>query len=195
MKLNIKTTIGIIAIAISSMTIAEAGERRGDRNYEKPRQERSHRQENRRKDWNRSSHRDNRYSERRHFRKHMRAERKARRHFRKHKRLERKAKRHFKAYKRSRGYYSGWKHGHRPLKKAYYRTSGYDSYATPYNSAPGYSSHVSVSSHHDGGNIVPVLAGTLIGSSIANNASNGDPVATFGGAVFGAIVGNAIAHH
>ena len=194
MKLNIKTTIGIIVIALGSMTIAEAGERRGDRNYEKPRQERSHRQENRRKDWNRSSHREDRYSERRHFRKHMRAERKARRHFRKHKRFERQARRHFKAYKRSRGHYSGWRHGHRPYKKVYYRTAGYD-YVTPYYSAPSYSTHVSVSSHHDGDNVVPVLAGTLIGSAIANNASHGDPAATLGGAVFGALVGNALSRH
>ena len=195
MKHTIKTTIGIIAIALSSMTIAEAGERRGDRNYEKPRQERSHRQENRRKDWNRSSHRDNRFSERRHFKKQMRAERKARRHFRKHKRFDRHARRHFKAYERSRRH--GWKRSHyRPYKKAYYRTGGYGTdYNTSYYSAPSHSSHVSVSSHHDARDVVPVLAGTLIGSAIANDASGGDPVATFGGAVFGAIVGNAIAHH
>ena len=193
MKHTIKTTIGIIAIALSSMSIAEARENRSDRNYEKPRQERSHRQENRRKDWNRSSHRQD-YKERRHFRKHMRAERKARRHIRKHKRFERHARRHFKAYKRSRGYYSGWRDGHRPYKKAYYRTGSYN-YVTPYSSAPSHSTHVSVSSRHGGDNFVPVLAGTLIGSAIANDASNGDPVATFGGAIFGAIVGNAIAHH
>lgn len=171
MKHTIKTTIGIIAIALSSMSIAEASEHKGDRNYEKPRQERSHRKENRRNDWKHVSQRKERISERRHFRK--------------HKRFNRHAKRHFKAYKRSRG----WKHGYRPLRKAYYRTGGYN-YVTPY-----YSSHVSVSSRHDGGNFVPVLAGTLIGSAIANDASNGDPMATFGGAVFGAIVGDAIAHH
>ncbi len=191
MNHTIKTTIGIIAIALGSMTIAEARDHRGDRNYEKPRQERSHRKENRRKDMHRSSHRENRYSERRHFRKHMRVERKARRHFRKHKRFERHAKRHFRAYERSR-----WGHGHyRPFKKAYYRTGGYSyDYNTPYYSAPSYSTHVSVSSHGSD-HVVPVLAGTLIGSAIANNASHGDPVATLGGAVFGAIVGNAIARH
>jgi len=42
---------------------------------------------------------------------------------------------------------------------------------------------------------VPVLAGTLIGSAIANNVSHGDPVVTIGGAVVGAIIGNQIAHH
>ena len=189
MKHTIKTTIGIIAIAISTMTIAEAGERRGDRNYEKPRQERSHRQENRRKDWNRSSNRDHRYSERRKFRKHMRAERKARRHFRKHKRFNRNARRHFRAYNRS--HRNGWRY--RPYNRVYYPVNsyGYDSY----QSAPSHSSHVSVSSHHNSGDAVPVLAGSLIGGAIANDASGGDPVATFGGAVFGAIVGNAIAHH
>jgi len=186
MKHNIKTTISIIAISLGSMTLAEAGERHGDRNYEKPRQERSHRQEKHRKDWNRSSHRDTRYSERRQFKKYLRAERKARRHFRKHKQFDRHARRHFKAYKHSRKH--GWKRSYyRPYKKAYYNTS--------YYSAPIHSSHVSVSSHHNVGNAVPVLAGTLIGSAIANDASGGDPVATFGGAVFGAIVGNAIAHH
>ena len=193
MKHTIKTTIGIIAIALSSMTIAEAGERRGDRNYEKPRQERSHRQESHRKDWNRSSKHDHRYSERRNFRKHVRAERKVRRHIRKHKRFNRHAKRHFRAYKRLNRH--GWKH-YRPYKRVYYPTVGYGyNYGTSYSSAPSYSSHVSVSSHHNGRDVVPVLAGTLIGSAIANDASGGDPVATFGGAVFGAIVGNAIAHH
>lgn len=191
MNHTIKTTIGIIAIALGSMTIAEARDHRGDRNYEKPRQERSHRQENRRKDMHRASHRQD-YKERRHFRKHMRAERKARRHFRKHKRFDRHAKRHFRAYERSRRH--GWKNRHyRPYKRAYYRTGGYN-YGTSYYSAPSYSTHVSVSSH-DSNHVVPVLAGTLIGSAIANNASHGDPVATLGGAVFGAIVGNAIAHH
>ena len=63
-------------------------------------------------------------------------------------------------------------------------------YVSPRHVSPRYTSHVSVS-----GRGIPVLAGTLIGSAIANDVSHGDPVATFGGAVIGAIIGNQIRHH
>ena len=188
MKKSIQTSISIVAIALSSVSFAQAGEYRGDRNYDKPRQERSQRQENRRKDSNRVIHRDHRYAERRHYRKHIRAERKARRQLARHKRFNRQAKRHFRAYQRARKH--NWK------KRSYYRSGqyGYHSKSSDYI-APSYSSHVRVSRHHNSGDVVPVLAGTLIGSAIANDASGGDPVATIGGAVFGAIIGNAIVHH
>ena len=52
-----------------------------------------------------------------------------------------------------------------------------------------------MSGHGHTNNALPVIAGGIIGSSIANNASHGDPVATFGGAVFGALVGNALTRH
>lgn len=52
-----------------------------------------------------------------------------------------------------------------------------------------------VSSHGHSSRALPTVAGGLIGSVIANDASHGDPAATFGGAVLGALVGNALSHH
>ena len=179
MKTSIKTTVGIIAIALSSISFAQAGEHRGDRgsdrHYDKPRQERNYRKNTRREHSKHMSHSQERFRDQRHFRK--------------HKRYNRHARRHFRAYKRARKHY-GWKRGYR---RGYYNYTGYgyDSYVSPrYYVSPRHSSHVSVS-----GDEIPVLAGTLIGSAIASDASDGNPVATFGGAVIGAIIGNQIAHH
>lgn len=185
MKTSIKTTIGIIAIALSNISFAQAGEHRGERHYEKPRQERNHHKSERREYGKYAHNRHDRLRERRHFRK--------------HKKMHRIAKRHLKAHKRAlrhnrwnHSYRTGYKRRHygRDLGHGYNRHYRHAEYITPRYVSPGYSSHVSFS-----GRGVPVLAGTLIGSAIANNASHGDPVATLGGAVVGAIIGNQIAHH
>ena len=151
MKTSIKTIIGVVAIAIGSISMAQAGEHRSkrdnDRHYDKPRHERQFR--------------------------HDKQARKARRHLRAYKRLHRLERRH------------GW--------KGDYRHSGYGYDYKPYR-APRHSSHISVRTHHSG-NALPVIAGGMIGSAIANDASHGDPAATFGGAVFGALVGNALSQH
>ena len=161
MKTSIKTTIGIIIIAVSSISLAQAGDRRSERDhdrnydrshsrsYDQPRHNRQYRKHERRHHWKRFGHRKNHYRAQRHS---------YRSNYRRHHGYDR----HYKAHKRFN------RHG-------YNRTT----YVIP--------------RHSD--HALPVLAGTLIGSAIANDASNGDPAATLGGAVFGAIVGNAIAHH
>ena len=185
MKTSIKTTIGIITIALSSISFAQAGEHRGERNYEKPRQERNY-NKNKRHGYSKYTHnRHDRLRERRHFRKHNKTHRIAKRHLKAHRRALRH-NRWEQAYRTDyrRGYYG------RDLERRYNRNYRITRYVSPRHVAPRYSSHISVSGHG-----VPVLAGTLIGSAIANDISHGDPVATFGGAVVGAIIGNQIRHH
>lgn len=155
--MNIKTTIGIIAVVISSISMAEAGQNRhqrdNDRHYEQSRQGHHYRQNHRRPHSKRA----------RHDRKHYGS---------RHHRYERSHRRH-----------SYWRRDHG------YRHS-------TYRSPRVYSSHsIVVSGRGHSNNVLPVIAGGLIGSSIANHASHGDPAATFGGAVFGALVGNALTRH
>lgn len=164
--MNIKTTISIIAVVISSISMAEAGqnrhERDNDRHYDNSHQERHYRQNHRRPHWKRARPARHHYREHRHNRKHYGS---------RHHRQERSHRNNS---------YWGNKHGYRHNK---------------YRSPRAYSSSIVVSGHGHSGNTLPVIAGGLIGSSIANNASHGDPVATFGGAVFGALVGNALTRH
>lgn len=171
MKTSIKTAIGIIIIAVSSISLAQAGDRRSERDhdrnydrshsrsYEQPRHKRHYRKHERRHHWKRFGHRKNHYRAPRHFNG---------KYYRKHQRYN----------KHHRGY-------NRVERHDYHHTT----YVTP-RYAPSHRVVITNSDH-----ALPVLAGTLIGSAIANDASNGDPAATFGGAVFGAIVGNALAHH
>lgn len=171
MKTSIKTTISIIAIAISSITFAQAGQNRhergsdhnDDRGYVAPRHQRHYRHNERTRHWTRVHNRHDRYRHKRHHRKH-----------------------HYSKYRNwDRPY---WKRSHRRVEKHVYHHNRY--------SAPRHSvSRVIVRDRHHRNNALPVIAGGLIGSSIANNVSHGDPVATVGGAVFGAIIGNAISHH
>ena len=164
--MNIKTTIGIIAVVISSISMAEAGqnrhERDNDRQYDNSHQERHYRQKHRRPHWKRARHARHHYRENRHYRKHYGS---------RHHRYERSHR-----HNSYRGHKRGYRHN-------------------AYRSPRVYSSRIVVSGHGHSNNVLPVIAGGLIGSSIANNASHGDPVATFGGAVFGALVGNALTRH
>lgn len=183
MKLNIKTTIGIIIIALSGISVAQAEQHRSERghdrsadrnhsrNYERPRQNRNYRHNERRQHANRHN---------RNFRGHnnYRYDRHSRRHMRVFKRLHR-GNHHYRGHQ-NRGNHYGWRNRHHTTYVAPRHPSHDVTYST---------------NHHSDNSALPVIAGTLIGSSIANDASNGDPVATFGGAVFGAIVGNAIAQH
>jgi len=182
MKTSIKTTIAIIAVAVGSISMAQAGQnhhdrdydRSYDRSYEKPRHQRQFRKNERRQHWKRDQYRQKHY--------------RAKRHFRKHYRYEHNGNRHLRVYKRLHRQHSGWRGGHNRIEKHVYRQNTFFS--------PRHTSRqVIVERRHHSNNALPVVAGTLIGSVIANDASNGDPVATFGGAVFGAMVGNAISHH
>ena len=186
MNLNIKTTIGIIAIAISGISMAEAGQDRNkkeghrandrahSRSYEKPRHTRHFREKSQRKQWKHANRHRNDYRKVRHARKHQ---------YNKH---------------RS-GWNRGWKYRNRQQYKSNrhnYRYMRHTTYVTPRYVSPSYSSHnVVVSSQHHSNRLLPVLAGGLIGSAIASETSHGEPGAVLGGAIFGAIVGNAIAHH
>ncbi|MCW9032298.1 MAG: hypothetical protein OQK58_12475 [Gammaproteobacteria bacterium] len=168
MKTVIKTTIGILAMTFASISVSHADSNRHNRDYDRGHQKQHAKQFDRR-DMHKSLYRDQRGNHLRHQVK--------RPHW-KHATL----KRHY------------WKHGRKyvikqmPHDRAYRRAYGYAHYV-----APAYT--VRYSGHSHSNKVVPVLAGGLIGSSIANNVSHGDPAATMGGAIFGAIIGNAIARH
>lgn len=200
MKTSLKTTISIIAIAISSVSIAQAGQNRHDRDQERVYEQPRYQHQNLRSEKRHSTRRDvlqpERYGKRSHRNKYNRFEQyREQRHYRKHKRMNRQAKRHAKrqmrAHKRAHRFDRKYKHsGH-----GYNRIYRQDTYVAPRYIAPRHiSSDVFVDNRHSNHNGLPVLAGTIIGSSIANDLSNGDPAATFGGALFGAIIGDALSH-
>lgn len=110
-----------------------------------------------------------------------------------------------------------WKRGNRYVEKNVYN---YNTYISPRRAGHGYAprrwrhnayqprriihdvyvprrrvihSNVIVTSPHN--RVLPTLAGGLIGSAIASDASHGDSGAILGGAIFGAVVGNALAGH
>lgn len=169
MKTNIKTTVGIIAIALGSISFAQAGEHRHDRNsdrhYDKPHQERNFHKNERREHAKHMSNRHERFREQRQFRKHKKAHRIAKRHLRAHKRAARHN--HWKhAYRTSynRGYYGhDWRRGH-----SSYRDSYYDSYASP-----RHSSHKIVVNADP---LLPIIAGGIIAKKIAKKIVRHDPI-------------------
>ena len=160
MKMNIKTTIGIIAIAIaiSSMSIAQAGEhskkRGSDHNYEKPRQERNFSRGEHRGHWKHVNNRHDRF--------------RAKRHLRKHKRAKRIAKRHMKAHRRAMRN-NHWKYGYRSsYNRGYYsyQDNYYGNYAS---SRPRHSSHKIVVNADP---LVPII----VASKIAKKVIRHDPI-------------------
>lgn len=170
MKTSIKTTIGIIAIALSSISIAQAGQNRHERDHDRQ--------------YDRGNFHYEKSRHARHVGKHQRRHHWKRAHRAQHRYFDRHGKRHMRAYERTRRNHSGWRRGGHHVEKR-------DSYVLPRHRSP----RVSVSTRIHSNNALPIIAGGLIGSTIANDASNGDPGATFGGAIFGALVGNAIARH
>lgn len=191
MKTVIKTTIGILAITFASISISQADSNRHNRDFDRAAQKQHNQKFDRRdkrKHMNRQ-HRSNHlnHSKRRPHWKHAGWKR----HYREHKRMRAiKQMRRDRAYRRSvRQVYRNRAHRRAVNQhRAYNRNYGYSSYVAPSHS-------VTYSRHSHANKIVPVLAGGLIGSSIANNVSHGDPAATVGGAIFGAIIGDAIARH
>lgn len=174
MKITIKATISIIAITLAGMSIAQAGDNRHEREH------------NRENDRGYSRNIEKPHHDRQ-FRKHKKRQHSKRAHRAQHQHDRYRAKRHLKEYQRIRKNHSKWRRGNYHVTRPVY----HGSYI-----APGYSSaRVSVSTHINGNNALPTIAGGLIGSAIANDISHGDAGATFGGAIFGAVIGNAIAHH
>ena len=194
MKTVIKTTIGILAITFASISVSQAESNRHNRDFDRAPQKQHSQKFDRRDDRKhmKRQHRGNHlnHSQRRPHSKHTGWKR----HYREHKRVRAiKQLRRDRAYRRTvRQVYRNRAHrravNQEYRSRAYNRNYGYSSYVAP-------SHRVTYSSHSHANKIVPVLAGGLIGSSIANNVSHGDPAATVGGAIFGAIIGDAIARH
>lgn len=177
MKKSIKATVVIIVTALFGMSTVQADdddrdereysyEREYSRGYENPRHERHYRKFKQRKHWKRSH--------------------RAKHHFRNHHGYNNPARRHFRTYERIRRDYSGWEREYRVEKRVYQ-----ESYISPRYRSPG----ISINTHLHSKNALPTIAGGLIGSAIANDVSHGNADAIFGGAIFGALVGNALARH
>ena len=182
MKNVIKTTIGIIAISIASISVSQAD---SGRQRDHDRADR-HSQKQHAKQFDRYSkhYRMHRQQRGNHLYDHVK-----RPHWKhsnwKRKYFKNERRRAMKQVRRDRAYHRALKREIRREHRHNYRPARYV--------APSY--NVTYRSHSHGNKFVPVVAGSIIGSSIANRASHGDPSATVGGAIFGAIVGNAIANH
>lgn len=181
MKTAIKTTIGILVITFASISVSQAESNRHNRDYDRASQKQHARKVDRR-DMNKHQFRKQRGNHlRSHDRRPLSKHTSWKRHYKAHKRMRAiKQMRHDRKYRRA------VKQVYR--NRAYRRDYGYSRYVAPAH-------RVTYSSHYRSNKVVPVIAGGLIGSSIANNVSHGDPAATVGGAIFGAIIGNAIARH
>ena len=192
MKTVIKTTIATIAIALGSISVAQADNNRHERGYDKPRQQKHFRENEGRHEWKHANNRKERYREDRHYLKH-------------------RGDRHVKIIERPR-----WKRSHKRVEKHIYRDHGrrrvekhvykHGRYAPPRRFEKHVYHHgryapprrvvkkVVIQDRHHHNNALPVLAGGLIGSAIGHDIGHGDPVATFSGAIFGAMVGDALRH-
>ena len=181
MKTVIKTTIGIMAIAITSISVAQAENHRRDgghseRNIERKmdrrmdrRNERHSNRHEKRRDWKYSykrGHRNGRYTahDQRRYSK------------RPHHRVDKHI-------------YRGHGYGHRRIDKHVYHHG-------PRYYAPRHrvTERVIVRDRHHH-SAVPVIIGGLIGSAIGHDIGHGDPVVTFSSTVLGAMVGDSISRH
>lgn len=187
MKTAIKTTIGIIAITLGGFSAAHADNNRYERGYEKPRHEKHFRENERRHEWKHTNNRTERYREDRHYRKHH-GDRRVTIIERPHKRITKHVyrdhggRRHVEKH-----VYRD--HGHRHVEKHVYH---HRTYTPPPRHVV---KRIVVEDRHHHGSALPVLAGGLIGSAIGHDIGDGDPMATFSGAIFGAMIGNAVSHH
>lgn len=190
MKSVIKTTIGILAISLASVSVSQADSNRHNRDYDRAPGKHYSRDSGRR-DHKKYSHQQYRGKHVLGHNKHPRSKHAGwKRHYWEHNRMK---KRHQRAHRRAvkqmhreRAYRRALRHDYR--QRIFLRNYGHVRYVAPVPRVT-YRSH----SHHN--NVVPVIAGGIIGSSIANNVSHGDPAATLGGAIFGAVIGDAMARH
>ena len=164
MKTAIKVTIGIIAIALGGMSVAQAEQGRHKRGYDNPR----HQQVSRDRDHQRK------YTRKRHDYRH---DRRARHSYDRHRGHRAPVRRHV-----SRDYRH---HGHSHVRH-YVRHEHH--YRVPRH---GVNTVIVERRHHSH---LPVVVGGIVGSAIANDVSHGDPGAIIGGAVIGAVVGRALSY-
>ena len=190
MKTIIKTTIGIIAITIGSVSVAQADNNRHERGYEKPRHEKQYRENTRNPQWKHTYNKKERYRDERHYRKHH-ADRYVTIIERPHKRVE-------KHVYRDRGHRRVEKHvyHHRAYAPPPRRVEKHVYHHGHYAPAPRrvVKKVINRDRHHHN-NALPVIAGGLIGSAIGHDIGHGDPVVTFSSAIFGAMVGDAVSRH
>lgn len=190
MKSVIKTTIGILAISLASVSVSQADSHRHNRDQDRQ----AHKQFSKkldRRDNHKHQYRQHRGNHLSGHHKHPRWKHAGwKRHYWEHKRIQKRyqraQRRAIKKMRRDRAYRRALRHEYRQHK--FNRDYGYVRYVAP---AP----RVTYRTHSHSNNVVPVIAGGIIGSSIANNVSHGDPAATLGGAIFGAVLGDAIAQH
>ena len=183
MKNVIKTTIGIIAISFASISVSQADSNR-DRDHARADRtsQKQHAKQFDRYKKHYQIHRQqrgnffNKPAKRPHWKQAH-----SKRHYMKH-----DHKRAIKQMRRDRAYRHTVRQVYR--NRAQRRDYGYGRYVAPAH-------RVTYTRHSHSNKVVPILAGGLIGSSIANRVSHGDPGATVGGAIFGAIIGDAIARH
>lgn len=195
MKSVIKTTIGIIAISLASVSVSQADSNRHNRDYDRAPSKHSSKKFDRR-DHKKHQYRQHRGNHLHGHGKHPRWKHVGwKRHYWEHKRFraakkmrrdQRAHRRAVKQMQRERAYRRALRHDYR--QRRFNRDYGHVHYVAP---AP----RVTYRTHSRSNNVVPVIAGGIIGSSIANNVSHGDPAATLGGAIFGAVIGDAIARH
>ena len=196
MKNVIKTTIGIIAISFASISVSQADSNR-DRDH--ARADRTSQKQHAKQFDRYKKHYQIHRQQRGNFlnnpakRPHWKQANSKRRYMKHERKRAIKQMRRDRAYRRTvRQMYRNRVHrravNQEYRNRTYRRDYGYGRYVAPAH-------RVTYTSHSHSNKVVPVLAGGLIGSSIANRVSHGDPGATVGGAIFGAIIGNAIARH
>ena len=184
MKSLFKTTIGVLAISLASVSVSQADTNRHSRDYD--RTDNHYAKKFDRRDHNQHNYRDHHNYRGNHLKGHPVHPRSThagwKRHYWEHKRF-----RAIKQMKREKALRHELRHRH------FSRNYGQVNYVAPVAVVPA--PRVTYRTHVQTHNAIPVIAGGIIGSSIANNVSHGDPAATIGGAIFGAVIGDAISRH
>ena len=184
MKNVIKTTIGILAISLASVSVSQADTNRHHRDFDKSAD----------KHYSKKFDRHDHHGAKRKFQHRQYRGNHLLGHTRHHGWKHAGWKRHYLAHKMERKrlrIIKKMRHDRREFRHNYRKHQPHHNYGRVRYVAP-----VPVVRYRSHSNkVVPVIAGGIIGSSIANNVSHGDPAATLGGAIFGAVIGDAIARH
>jgi hypothetical protein len=182
MKNTITGIIGIVGITVGFMSAAEASDR--DHGYY---QEKRIVKKMRHEDERRWKYRD--VEKRRHDNRRFYSHPEKQRHYKKYQHGKRFVKKHQYKHK---GHRYVEKHiYHKPPRRFEKRVYHH------YDHAPRHRviKKIIVRDRHYHNNALPVIAGGIIGSAIGSDLGHGDPMSTFSGAVFGAMLGDALSHH